>query len=410
MHNKNEKKNKKGSLSLIKLFIIINCLCYNLEVFGYINIFISYKRKQYEIYKIEKFFNFCNDDKLGQLKSFKRVKCPKISVVVPIFNRERYIKRMLRCIQYQNFDDIEIIFVDDYSVDNSIDLLEEYIKIDKRIILLKNNKNKGTFISRNVGVLKARGKYIILPDPDDILYKNILRLCYNFAEKYDFDMLRFTMYTGIEPNPINDYINELESRPIYQPELGTHIFYIKNELLMADVYINNKFVKKEIYIKALNSFNAFYLNTYMILFEDQIMNFILYRTANSYYFLNKIGYYFLKNSMSISNNIFKMSELRMHFIFIYLKYIFENSKNTKYEKDMANMLFTNLNRGFNVGPKLNAYQGDFTFYKDMINMYLNSSYITDENKKMLEDFKSIIEKKNRSNAILAARLNKTKTK
>ena len=410
MYNKNEKKNKKGSLSLIKLFIIINCLCYNLELFSYLNIFISYKRKQNEINKMEKYFKFCNDDKLKTIKSFNRVRYPKISVIVPIFNRERYIKRFLRSIQYQNFENIEIIFIDDYSIDNSIDILEEYRKKDKRIILLKNNKNKGTFISRNLGVLKARGKYVILPDPDDILYKTILRSCYNFAEKHDFDMLRFTMYTGNEKNPTNDYINGLESRPIYQPELGTHMFYIKNELLMTDVYINNKFVKKEIYIKALNSFNAFYLNTYMILFEDQIMNFILYRTANSYYFLNKIGYYFLKNSMSITNNLFKMSDLRMHFIFIYLKYIFENSKNTKYEKDMVNMLFTNLNRGFNVGSKLNGYQGDFTFYNDIVMMYLNSSYITDENKYMLEDFRSIIEKRNRSNAIAAAKLNKTITK
>ena len=410
MHNKNEKRNKKGSLSLIKLFIIINCLCYNLELFTHISILISYIKKQNEIEKIENYFKFCNDYKLKPLKSFNKVKNPKISIVVPIFNRERYIRRFLRCIQHQNFDDLEIIFIDDNSVDNGIDMLEEYRNIDKRIILLKNNKNRGTFVSRNMGVLKARGKYVILADPDDILYKNILSLCYNFAEKYDFDMLRFTMYTGTDKNPTNDYINGLESRPIYQPELGTHMFYVKNELLMTDVFINNKFVKKEIYVKALNSFNAFYLSTYMIFLEDQIMNFILYRTANSYYFLNKIGYYYVKNSMSITNNIFKMSELRMHFIFIFLKFIFENSKNTKYERDMANMLFTNLNRGFNVGSKLNGYQGDFTFYNDIVNMYLNSTYITDENKYMLEEFRSIIDRRNKSNAIAAAKLNKNITK
>ena len=410
MHNKNEKKNKKGSLSLIKLFIIINCLCYNLELFTHISILISVIKKQNEIEKIENFFKFCNDYKLKPLKSFNKVKKPKISIIVPIFNKERYIRRILRSIQHQNFDDIEIIFIDDNSVDNGIDMLEEFRNIDKRIVLLKNNKNRGTFVSRNMGVLKARGKYVILPDPDDILYKNILTLCYNFAEKYNFDMLRFAMYTGADKNPTNDYINSLESRPIYQPELGTHMFYEKNELLITDVFINNKFVKKEIYIKALNSFNAFNLNTYMIFLEDQIMNFILYRTANSYYFLNKIGYYYIKNSMCVSNNIFKMSDLRMHFIFIFLKILFENSKNTKYERDMANMLFTNLNRGFNVASKLNGYQGDFTFYNDIVNMYLNSSYITDENKYMLKEFSSIIERRNRTRAIAAAKLNKNITK
>ena len=403
MYNKNEKKIKKSSFSFIKLFIIINCICYNLELFGAIGFLIKFIKKRLEIEKVENYFNFCNEYTTKEMKPFNKVKDPKISVVVPIFNRDRYIVRFLRCIQYQNFEDLEIIFIDDNSIDKGLDMLEEYRKVDKRIVILKNYKTRGSFVSRNIGVLNARGKYVIIPDPDDILYKNILSTCYNFAEKYKYDMLRFAMYTGTEKNSQNDFINGLESRPIYQPELSSQMFYEKNELLMADIFITNKFIKREVYIKGLNSLNAFDSNVYMIFLEEQLMNFILYRTANSYYFIKKIGYYFLRNSMSTTNNIFKVPDLRMHFSFIFLKYLFENTKNTKYEKDMANMLFTNLNRGLNIGQRLNAYNGNFTYYNDIVNMYLNSTYITKENKYMLEDFKAIIERKNRSLALAAAK-------
>ncbi len=406
MYNKNEKKNKKGSFSFIKLFIIINCFCYNLELFGAVGYCIRYIKKQIEIEKVESYFNFCNEYETKTIKPFDKVINPKISVVVPIFNRDRYIVRFLRCIQHQSFEDIEIIFIDDNSVDNGVDMLEEYRNVDKRIVLLKNMKNRGSFMSRNIGVLNARGKYVIIPDPDDILYKNILSTCYNFAEKYNYDMLRFAMYTGAEKNDGNEFINRLESRPIFQPELSTYLFYEKNELLMTDVFINNKFVKREVYIKALNSLNGLSMNTYMIFLEDQLMNYVLYRTANSYYFLNKIGYYFLRNSMSTTNNIFKIPQSRMHFIFIFLKYLFENSKNTKYERDMANMLFTYLNKGFNLGQRLNSLSGNFAYYKDIVDKYLNSTYITSENKYMLEDFKSIIERKNRSFAEAEAKRKK----
>ena len=97
----------------------------------------------------------------------------------------------MRSIQYQKFNDLEIILVDDCSSDNSIEKIKIFKKKDERIILIKNKKNKGTFISRNLGALYAKGKYIIIPDPDDIISENILLLCYNYAEKYKYELIRF---------------------------------------------------------------------------------------------------------------------------------------------------------------------------------------------------------------------------
>ena len=77
-------------------------------------------------------------------KSFNKVEIPKISIISPVYNRGKYILRFLRSIQNQGFEDIEIIFIDDYSTDNSVKLIEKYQKEDKRIVLLKNKRNKGT--------------------------------------------------------------------------------------------------------------------------------------------------------------------------------------------------------------------------------------------------------------------------
>ena len=77
--------------------------------------------------------------------------------------------RFIRSIQNQFFDDIEIIFIDDCSIDDSVKVIEENKKKDERIILLKQKVNKGTLISRNIGALLSKGEYLIFPDTDDIL-------------------------------------------------------------------------------------------------------------------------------------------------------------------------------------------------------------------------------------------------
>ena len=79
--------------------------------------------------------------------------------------------------------DIEIIFVDDCSTDNSIQILEDFQKRDERIIIIKNEKNRGTLICRNEGIYAAKGEYIMFPDSDDLLLYNVLDITYNLAKK-----------------------------------------------------------------------------------------------------------------------------------------------------------------------------------------------------------------------------------
>ena len=364
------------------LFIIFFCI---IIIFSHLN-FIYKSKTNKESRKLEIYFKLCNKGKLINKKKIQKKKEPKISIISPIYNRENYILTFLRSIQNQFYDDIEIILVDDFSTDNSVKLIEKYQKEDERIILLKHNKNKGTLITRNEGVLFSKGEYIIIPDPDDILSKDILSECYKVSKEKNLEMIRFNLLDKSTNNLFFEfYVNNLDNRVIYQPELSVYLFYGMGYLEQNDFNLSNKFIKRLAYIRALNSMNEFYLNQYMTNLEDGMMNYILYRTVNSFYFLKKIGYYYIKNSESITVKPMLNYDNNLKFIFLHLKIVLENTKNNQFEKDMANSL---LKRFHNM-IKDNFYliTKDFKFFINIINDYLNCKFINKENKQLLNFIK-----------------------
>ena len=127
--------------------------------------------------------------------------------------------------------------------------------------------------------------------------------------------------------------------------------------------------------------------------EDSIINFILYRTAKSFFNFNIIGYYYIKHSESITNNLQKIDKLKIKFGFIFLKILFEYSKNIKYEKDIANIFFTSLIKRFSIGYNLSILKNGLDYFYNIINMYINFKFISDENKNILKQFKEIIERR-----------------
>ena len=357
---------------------IIFIIFFNWNNFKFIIIFWGIINKKIEIKKIENQYKHYTIFISNKINKYNQSKNPKISIITPIYNRKAYILRFLRSIQFQSFEKFEIILVDDCSLDNTIELIKYNYGNDRRIILIKQKKRKGTFFTRNIGALYAKGKYIFLPDPDDTINKNILSICLKFSEKYNLDIIRFNIYQG---NEIINYniktVNELHNIKIIQPNLSTSLFYaINNELKINDLNIYNKLIKKETYTISLNSLNHFYFNIYMTLWEDQLMNIILYRTAKSSYFLNKIGYYYKKNSISITKQNFKINKLRAICIFLYLRFIFEYTKNTKYEKDMVNLQLNIFLRN----SELNFNNPNYKFFLNIINKFLKSKFLTNNNK------------------------------
>ena len=106
-------------------------------------------------------------------KDFKKRKYPFISLVITLFNQEKYIKYIYASIQKQKLKDIEIIFINDGSGDNSEKIIKYLMNKDKRIVYLNNKINRKAFYSRYKGILNSKGKYIMAIDPDDLLITNL---------------------------------------------------------------------------------------------------------------------------------------------------------------------------------------------------------------------------------------------
>ena len=94
------------------------------------------------------------------------------SVIVPIYNSEKYLGSCITSILDQTFQDFELILVDDSSTDSSLSICNEYAKKDQRIIVVCQNKNEGVSSARNAGLAKATGEWIMFLDSDDYLRRN----------------------------------------------------------------------------------------------------------------------------------------------------------------------------------------------------------------------------------------------
>ena len=381
-HIKSNDRRNKNFLKFIRfVFILLLFLNYyfNNKIISYAANFNYIK----ECNKIEEYLKFCNNQ-LIKIKKSKKYAHPKISIISPIYNRGKYVLRFIKSIQNQNFKDIEIILVDDCSNDNTKLLIKQYQKEDQRIILIQNKKNRGTFASRNIGTLISKGKFIMLPDPDDILEQNCLHYFYNLAKRNDFDLIRFYIYTGKRRIYFGYHVIPLPSIPIYQPKLSTYLFYASKFLRQIDYNVSNKFIKREALIRAMNIIsNEIFI--YMTNFEDGVLNYFLYRTSKSFFLKKKIAYYYIKNSNSITTKGIKTRDLK--FIFFHLKFVFQNSKNNKYEKDMSNILFRRIGIWRNIKKRVFSLKNDFKFYLDIIDEFLNNEFINNNNKHYLKQTK-----------------------
>ena len=359
-----------------KKFVIICLLFLNYCFSIKINTFLANFNFIRECDKIEDYLKFCNGT-LINVKKIKKYKSPKISIVSPIYNRGKYLHRFFKSIQNQNFKEVEIILIDDSSTDDTKTLIKKYQESDKRIILIQNKKNKGTFASRNIGSLKSNGQYIMLPDPDDILDQDCLFFFYNLAKKNNYELIRFYIYTGNRKIYFGQHVKPLQSRPVYQPELSTYLFYARKRLQQIDYNVSNKFIKREALIRALNNIRD-YIFIYMINFEDGVLNYFLYRNSRSFYLKKKIAYYYIKNKESITRK--RINNMDLNFIFWHLKFVFEYSKNTKYEKDMSNILFRRLCIMRKIKERIMNIKNDYDFYIDIIDKFLNNKFINNNNK------------------------------
>ena len=112
---------------------------------------------------------------------------PKVSVIIPVYNTEKYVKESVESIMQQTLQDIEIIVINDGSTDNSLSIINLLAEQDRRITVY-NQSNQGLSIARNTGLKKVKGEFIYFMDSDDLLTNNALKTCYQecITEQLDF--------------------------------------------------------------------------------------------------------------------------------------------------------------------------------------------------------------------------------
>lgn len=117
--------------------------------------------------------------------------CPAISVIIPLYNDEKYIGACLESILAQTFYDFEVVVVDDCSTDNSAAVVESYMpKFGGKLTLLHTDENTGGgALPRNKGLYFSRGEYVFFADSDDFLLKNALEEIYSLAKDFDADVV-----------------------------------------------------------------------------------------------------------------------------------------------------------------------------------------------------------------------------
>jgi glycosyltransferase involved in cell wall biosynthesis len=134
---------------------------------------------------------------------------PKVSVIVPIYNVEAYLGRCLDSLVNQTLEEIEIICINDCSLDNSLVMLNKYAKKDKRIKIIDFEKNQGVSIARNAGIKIAQGEYIGTVDPDDYVDLNYYEKLYLKAKETDSDIVHANLKLK-ELRNVKEYINQVK--------------------------------------------------------------------------------------------------------------------------------------------------------------------------------------------------------
>ena len=198
----------------------------------------------------------------------------KFSIIIPIYNRSFFIDETLSSLLNQTYTDVEIICVDDYSTDNSLEKLEAYALKDDRIKIVRHQKNLGPHCARQTGVSNASGDYILFLDCDDALEIFACESLYDILSKIDYDVLEFA-YKHKNRKTIS-----LPVPSITIDNLFDSLVYFKNPRAGT---VLNKVYKKKLLQEAFSKMQSFY----SVMGEDLYESIVIAYYAKSYAFINK---------------------------------------------------------------------------------------------------------------------------
>lgn len=235
---------------------------------------------------------------------------PTISIIVPIYNKEKYISRCVASLLNQTLKDLQIILVDDGSTDKSKKICDEYLKIDNRIEVI-HKENGGVSAARNYGLEIAKGDYITFVDPDDYLDLDAIEYLYNLIDEYNADIACYRMRTYKNNMKKNNDEND-ENIEIYT---GNKI--IENQILGKFLYSScNKLYSRDLFNNVNDRFNENIMYA-----EDALFNIYMMSKSNKLVFSNSKKYnYFINEESTVSKindkrlDILKAQKIMFYFL------------------------------------------------------------------------------------------------
>lgn len=206
---------------------------------------------------------------------------PKVSVIIPIYNVEKYLKRSMDSLANQTMKDLEFICIDDCSTDNSLKILKEYETKDSRFKVITSDVNCGTAAAKNKGLKVAIGEYIGFIDPDDNIDLNYYEELYKKAKEEDFDVVKCLLKTielngDVSLSTLNNKIKQ-EGKYFFSYE-WTSAIYKSSIIFENNISFNEELIRGE---------DTLFLNN--IIFKTKKLGFI----DNVFYY-----YYRRKNSLN----------------------------------------------------------------------------------------------------------------
>ena len=257
---------------------------------------------------------------------------------------------------------------------------------DKRIVYIKNEKNRGQFFSRNKAVLHSKGEYIIIIDPDDLLLNNILIKCYDMAKEYNLDIVQFYHLMG-------DYKNNkliiLNNNPgiYFQPETNNIFFEFETR------YLWDKLIRRNIFIKSIYFMKKKFRKERFIIHNDETACFGIFKSAYSYGQLERIGYFYNRdNDNSTTKNNFLPENIngRFHSIFAIMDYYFEQSENNIYEKTKGGFRFFEYRILRKYESKIEFLTKGFKYIISILTKYIKSPFFNTSQRESLRAFRNKI--------------------
>lgn len=201
----------------------------------------------------------------------------KVSIIIPVYNSEKYISKCLDSVLNQTYKNIEILVINDGSKDNSINILKEYEKKDKRIILI-DKENEGVSKTRNLGINKASGEFIMFIDNDDYIDKDYI---FNYMNNYKDEDIIIGSYKR----------TNTEDKILFKYDLNTNSDWSKYVVLAPWA----KLYKRDFLVKNKIEFFSYGIG------EDVYFNLLCYSKTNKIKIINNNEYNWFYNDKSVSN-------------------------------------------------------------------------------------------------------------